>query len=168
MRTRRVALAFLKRSSLPGRVFAGAVRLWPEAVVDVAVERLDVELGIDGAAEAETQIAVDRLGFDARVARQRRRTQLQIAVRGLDARRASARPSRTSMSPVTVFSSSSGPMSVSRTSPLTFVTRSVPLPPWPRDRDLAAHGLGLELLAPELGRGSCRSPPAVAARRARP
>src|SRR5262245_44249695 len=62
-----VALALLEAQLVARRVFAGTARLRPEAVVDLAVERRDVEGGIDVAAQVEAQVAVDGLRLDAGV-----------------------------------------------------------------------------------------------------
>src|SRR5690606_25739292 len=67
---RGTAFAFLESQLVAGPEIAAAARLGAEAVVDVPVEGLDGELGVDGAEKLETQVAVDRFGIDARIRRQ--------------------------------------------------------------------------------------------------
>src|SRR5512138_46767 len=75
-----VAVAFLEAQRVARTVFASAVRLRPEAVVDLAVEGRDVELGVELAGQLEAQVAVDAFRVDAHVVRQLRGAQLEVAV----------------------------------------------------------------------------------------
>src|SRR5215218_10262644 len=54
-----VAVALFEAQGVAGAVFAHAVRFGPEAVVDLAVERLYFELCVEGTPELEAQVAVD-------------------------------------------------------------------------------------------------------------
>ncbi|HWK52448.1 MAG TPA: hypothetical protein VNR40_21280, partial [Steroidobacter sp.] len=67
-----VALALREAQLIARTELTAAGRLGAEAVIDIAIESFNIELGIDLAAQGEMQIAIDGFRLDAGIVAERR------------------------------------------------------------------------------------------------